>query len=250
MILDKNKHEWRFNHNLRYLISEYGEIINTQTGYQLKPTYSNGYLITNTDISKYRSGSVHRLVYENFIGAIPEGLTVNHIDGVKANNHYSNFEAITTGENTRHAHKMGLVPYKVGEDNSMAVLTEKEVIVIYSLFLQGYTNEQVGSIYKLHPRYISLLRSGRRWKYLFAQLNMLVTYSLGNLPFNLTRCRYIYNVCQTDGSPQRVLGERLGIDPSTVSRIRSDKTWKYFKHLDSPEYLSKLEEIVEVSLAP
>ena len=55
----------------------------------------------NNLIEKY----VHRLVARFFVGLPPETgerMTVNHIDGNKLNNHYTNLEWITYKENIRH----------------------------------------------------------------------------------------------------------------------------------------------------
>jgi len=55
----------------------------------------------NNLIEKY----VHRLVARFFIGLPPETgerMTVNHIDGNKLNNHYTNLEWITYKQNIRH----------------------------------------------------------------------------------------------------------------------------------------------------
>lgn len=49
---------------------------------------------------------VHRLVYETFIGAVPDGLEINHKDGNKLNNALDNLEAITHQENIKHSYKV------------------------------------------------------------------------------------------------------------------------------------------------
>ena len=55
---------------------------------------------------------LHKLIYEAFIGDVPEGKQINHIDENKANNlilfdtqgniTYSNLEAVTPRENCNH----------------------------------------------------------------------------------------------------------------------------------------------------
>lgn len=48
---------------------------------------------------------VHRLVYETFVGRIPNGLQINHKDGIKANNEVNNLEVVTSKQNHAHAIK-------------------------------------------------------------------------------------------------------------------------------------------------
>jgi hypothetical protein len=74
----------------------------------------------------------HRLTAKYFC----EGdlsLPVNHIDGNKTNNHYSNLEFVTNAQNVRHAMENGLWPkQKKGNDNprSVAVIAIKDCALI------------------------------------------------------------------------------------------------------------------------
>jgi hypothetical protein len=45
--------------------------------------------------------SIHRLVYMHFIGDIPDGYIIDHIDENKSNNHVSNLQLLTTKENIK-----------------------------------------------------------------------------------------------------------------------------------------------------
>ena len=66
--------------------------------------YYVAYLYEN---GTYKSISVHILVADAFLGPRPHGLTVNHKDLNKKNNHIENLEYITLTENIKHAAKMG-----------------------------------------------------------------------------------------------------------------------------------------------
>lgn len=44
---------------------------------------------------------IHRLVYEAFVGEIPQGMVVDHIDNDSSNNSFTNLQVLTKGDNTR-----------------------------------------------------------------------------------------------------------------------------------------------------
>ena len=216
---------WAISANGRYWVSESGDIINKATGFSLSPTIGNtGYHIISKSCTG--QGSVHRLVYESFIGSIPEGMQINHLDGNKSNNHITNLELCTAQENTIHAYALGLSKGKKGETNSMAKVSEQDVINMYSMFLKGYDNSQVASIYGLSDRYVSLVRHGKRWEYLWDREGMKETLSTGNLPFSLPKCIYIVNYCKVSRELNRDIAFKFGLDTSTISRVKNRKTWK------------------------
>ena len=64
--------------------------------------------------------SNHVLVALAFIGIPPSSLhEVNHKDGNKLNNHFSNLEWVTKSENIRHADRTGLRKMPHGKDHCM-----------------------------------------------------------------------------------------------------------------------------------
>lgn len=65
---------------------------------------ANGYLKIH-----YRNKMlfVHRVVYQKFIGDLSPTLDINHIDGVRTNNHRTNLEQISRSENLKHSYKLG-----------------------------------------------------------------------------------------------------------------------------------------------
>lgn len=90
-----------------YAITEDGRVWSYLRNKWLKPRIkSTGYFqITLIKDGKVKSFAIHRLVYETFKGQIPEGLTVDHIDGCKDNNNIFNLQLLTRGDNARKACK-------------------------------------------------------------------------------------------------------------------------------------------------
>ena len=93
-----------------YEVSNLGRVRNKSTGRLMTQKigreghYMSVYL---SNKGKENTQRVHRLVADAFLGKHPD-LMVNHIDGNKLNNNVSNLEWCTSGENNRHAIKMGL----------------------------------------------------------------------------------------------------------------------------------------------
>lgn len=58
--------------------------------------HPNGYLMVNTKIGKRY---VHRIIYETFVGPIPAGYEIDHVDTHKDNNSLSNLKCVTHKEN-------------------------------------------------------------------------------------------------------------------------------------------------------
>lgn len=225
----KDSKLWKLTPNEKYWVSEYGEIESIRSGELLKCTVSSvGYAVVSSSVMG-KTDSVHRVVFKTFVGEIPDKLQINHIDGNKLNNHITNLEVVTASENVRHAFDTGLHSIPFGENNGMHELKEYEVLEMYQLIKKGLTNKDLADIYGVHDRYVSLIRHGHRWKYLFEREGMKPMKSLGNLRMPLAKAVYIYNMCLTSEKGQDRLGPELGIDPSTVSRVRTGKSWKDFR---------------------
>ena len=101
------------NTNNLYYASIDGDIYKGEKKISASPDRTNnGYLQCTLYINKKRTThKVHRLVASTYLGDI-DGMTVNHIDGNKLNNHVSNLEIITHYENMQHA--KNLLSFKEG----------------------------------------------------------------------------------------------------------------------------------------
>ena len=179
-----------------YSVTEDGRVISTQrvagrNGKGISTIHKeltilhnqSGYCMVNlTKDKKSKTRYVHRLVAQAYIDN-PENLPqVNHKDGNKDNNHYTNLEWCTALSNNLHALENGLREGQKGETNSQAKLTEGQAITIINLILDGLSNIEIADMFNLHDRYISLIRGKKRWTYLWETRFSHIT----NIP---TSCR-------------------------------------------------------------
>lgn len=93
-----------------YAVSNYGNLKNIKNGRVLKLQVSKGgyhnYSLCQNGIKK--NLIIHRLVAIYFIENPDNKPYVNHKDGNKLNNHYTNLEWVTAKENDTHARNTGL----------------------------------------------------------------------------------------------------------------------------------------------
>lgn len=95
-----------------YEVSDEGEVRNKTTKQILKGRLSkSGYYQVNIKINetnKFSNRYIHRLVAQYFIENKENKREVNHKDGNKLNNDAENLEWVTSSENQRHRHSIGI----------------------------------------------------------------------------------------------------------------------------------------------
>ena len=115
----------------KYLIDEQGNIYSNLKNRYLsinKKVYATVSLVNSHGLQ--RQFSVHRLLYETYVGEIPQGYQIDHIDGNKLNNSLENLEAVTPKENSRRAVNNKLRDYSdiSGDNNKLTRLTDSDFL--------------------------------------------------------------------------------------------------------------------------
>jgi hypothetical protein len=112
----------------------------TNRGIQSKDTeekISKCGLYKHVNINK-KTYLVHRLVADAFISKVDDKIFINHIDGIRDNNHISNLEWCTKKENSHHAVKTGLI--KSGRFKDLSDFDKSKII---EMRMQFYTTPEI-----------------------------------------------------------------------------------------------------------
>lgn len=107
---------------------------------------------------------VHRLVALAFLGPCPNGQTVNHKNGRKADPRRENLEWATRSENQLHAYRTGL--QGAGESHGGAKLTEASVRDIRRRYsASGVSQAALAAEYGVHQTLVGFIVRRVAWKH-------------------------------------------------------------------------------------
>ena len=152
--------------NKNYFISKDGKVI--RNGKTLKPNVNNkGYYSVKLYLDGiYKYATVHRLVAKAFVSNPNNYSYVNHIDGNKQNNKYTNLEWCTNSHNLKHAYQLGLKS-ATGENNGRAKITQEIAIKIKEESLSGDSRiKDIALKYNVSNTLVSEIKSGVKWKHI------------------------------------------------------------------------------------
>jgi hypothetical protein len=150
-----------------YLVSRTGQVLSLKRNKLLaqarcKRGYSH---VTLSSGGRARNHLVHRLVASAYIGPIPEGYQVNHLDSDRRNNNLRNLEICTPEANMAHAQRHGRM--RRGEANPRAKLTEAQVRAIRRARAEGATVRELARRYDAVSEVaIRLICARKTWKHL------------------------------------------------------------------------------------
>jgi hypothetical protein len=156
-----------------YLIGNDGSVIsNSKHGNSnrrvLTPRNNKGYVSVALFNEKGRTDvSIHRLVGRYFVDGYEDGLTINHKDCNKKNNHYTNLEWVTHAENIKHRDENNLRIAPKGIECTNSKLNDDDVRRIRELHSTGkYTHKQIAKMYLMDRSSISDVINRASWKHI------------------------------------------------------------------------------------
>jgi HNH endonuclease/NUMOD4 motif len=122
--------------------------------------HKKGYLLLDL---RGRTVRVHTLVALVFLGPIPAGHEVNHVDGNKTHNVITNLEYLSHDDNMKHAGMTGLMERGTARHNAKLTADDVRAIrIAKGIVLQAVLAER----YHVSDSYISCIQSRRKWSWL------------------------------------------------------------------------------------
>jgi hypothetical protein len=110
-----------------------------------------------------RNAKIYRLVAQAFIGEIPLGYDVDHIDNNRKNDEVSNLRIVTRRQNVSHC--VGQKRHAYGEKSGHAKLSEEQVKEIRQQYRNGNgTHRSLARKYGVHYTAIRLIVCGKNWR--------------------------------------------------------------------------------------
>lgn len=208
-----------------YGISKEGTVVRLKNLTVIKPGISlgtRGYaqvVITADDREKY-TRKIHHLVLLTYVGPRPDGLVIDHINGVKHDNRLVNLEYVTAKENTVRAHKLGLARNQKGELANNARLTEEQVVAIIK---DPGTYKSIGLKYDISPTTVGKIKQGKIWGIVFEKYGLKKVKPLTSvLDKEMVQAIYKFNGLGID------IVKEFGVSAATVSEIRTRRSYKEF----------------------
>jgi hypothetical protein len=229
------------------------KIVNKKTGKEkvLRIDKKGYYVLTFSEKNKSYGFSLHEIIGYKIFGKQIINKVINHLDGIKTNNHPKNLEVTDAFGNMKHAFNQGLLDntgiFKTGQDHPLTRLNDDDVIEMRRLYVEtdfhsGHIAEKFGISQSLAIEIIT----GRHWSHIpnfldadFKSLKIekykkwspkgekRVAAKLTEEDVISIRTMY-----RNTDITMKDLGKKFGVKDNTVSGILTGSTWA---HIPFPE---------------
>jgi predicted DNA-binding protein YlxM (UPF0122 family) len=176
-------------------------------------------------------------VWIAFNGLIPYKIQINHIDGIKNNNHPLNLELATNAQNVKHAYDTGLnkVTEKckinssirtTGERNVNSKISDKDVLIIRELYRNNKIKfKEIQQKFDMSRRAVENMLKGKSYAHLPFAIP-LRRQSSSSRPLNKRKAEIIRTLYATNNYTQVALGKKFSVSRSTIRDILINRIHK------------------------
>jgi hypothetical protein len=201
-------------------VSTFGRIRSLRTNRFLSSTNGSGYVVVNLKITGRLHGFyVHRIVAQAFIGQIPKGARVHHINGNRRDNKVANLRICSSSE---HSILHGLI----GEGHPRAILTEQTVREIHRRVSTGESEVNVALSFGIRQNRVSDIVLCKIWKSL--GLNPVLGVQSGERANNAKLSKKQVEeirACDRRHYSLSILSKHYKVSTSTICHILKGRTW-------------------------
>jgi HNH endonuclease/NUMOD4 motif-containing protein len=127
-----------------------------------------GYLLVNCRVDgRSQTQRVHRLIARAFLGEIPPGHQINHLNGKKSDNRLENLEICSPGQNLKHRHEVLKIKINWrGSKHGLSKLDEKSVRQIRKRYEAGELQTALAKEYGVSSTTIGCVLKRKTWTHI------------------------------------------------------------------------------------
>lgn len=175
---------------------------------------------------KAKTFKLHRVVYETHVGKLKKGEPLNHKDGCKTNNAYTNLEKTTPILNARHSRNTGLGVMAISEGDAKRALR---------LIVKGLANQPIADKLGVEKHAIEHIRLGNTFKWLGKSLGLKYplprtgNHGEANGAASKLTSAQVSRICKmlkVRKLPIKDIAEEFGVHSTVVTGINRGKRWK------------------------
>lgn len=205
-----------------HYVTEEGKVISMFKGNEKEMKQrlnGDGYPIVS--IREQKRAKVHRLVAEAFIPNPNQLPQVNHIDGIKTNNHVSNLEWVNNSQNQKHAWDIGLQKRRTPKN---AVFSPSEIQQIIDEYQTTETSQRkLAEKYDCSKTTIADILNGRYYNHDKTRASVSKEKTPQKLTFE--QAEKIRAIWDAEQPSYNSLGKRYGVNHKTIKKIIDGKSY-------------------------